>query len=127
MSFRDHVEREKKIQAKCDNNCPYMHDREQLIQLNQKVDMLLSELVEGNTKVGRVGHMKKTNDRLRVIEEKIEEFSYSRLSPENVKVVNKMIDLFGSYRFLFGMLITSLLAAFGMIRFGIEIAKFFRG
>lgn len=112
---------------RCPGACPYESNYEAIAEVHKKVNMLVSELIDGNTRVGRVGHMKRTNDRLEILEEKIERHANTRLSPENVEIVNKVIDLFGSYRFVAGMLITTFLALVGFAKLAIEIAKIFRG
>ncbi len=91
--------------------------------LEAKVDLLIRELIEGDKDLGRVGHVRRTDERLCLLERKMD----GQLSPDHVKVVAKMIDLFGSYRFIFGMLATTVLALAGIGSIVIQLIKLLRG
>lgn len=87
------------------------------------MDLLVRELIEGDKNIGRDGYVKRTEARLSELEDKIG----AQLSREQVRLVAKTIDLAASYRFVFGMLATSILALAGLVSIILQGIKLLRG
>ena len=99
------------------------HYEKALGQLEAKVDLLVGELIEGNKDLGRPGHIRQTEARLGELERRMER----QLSPEQVELISRAINITGSYRFVFGMLLTTILALTGVASMVLHFIKFLRG
>lgn len=87
--------------------------------LEAKVDLLIRELIEGDDHIGREGHLKRTERRLEDLEKRMDK----QLSPQKVEAVARVLDLFKSYKFVFGMLFTLVFAVVGIGSFIVDILK----